>query len=420
MTDQRPAHSPIGASTCERWWNCPGSVALLATLPPSGDTQYSARGTVAHMLGENQLRIRTAKDAIDLKGGYVFPHTVNMVTLDDEVGRSYVEADFEIEVTEDDANAVQVYLDTIDEYLAVYGLNYFQDLRCEVKFDLTHLDPDAFGTCDAVIVVPFNRIIVIDYKHGQGHVVEVDMNKQFFYYALGAYYAIPADERDHLAYVEVCVVQPRARHELGGVRSVVYPIAELMQFEQGLRDAIKRVRTGDPALAVGSHCKFCNAKPVCPAFKANIQKVAQLEFDRVDAQPLDLPKPSSLSPERLSHIIANAELLKSWASECIALGHRIAEAGQAIPGYKLVEKKANRRWKCEKDVQDAFELEFGDTIFTKKLRSPAQLEKLLKKRKAELEPYWETPSGGKTLVAENDIRKGVLPDAVTDFDVITP
>lgn len=31
-TEQRPAHSPLGASSAERWMNCPGSVALLKDL----------------------------------------------------------------------------------------------------------------------------------------------------------------------------------------------------------------------------------------------------------------------------------------------------------------------------------------------------------------------------------------------------
>ena len=43
-------HSPLGASSAERWMNCPGSVALIQALKLEGtdDPEYRKMGTAAH------------------------------------------------------------------------------------------------------------------------------------------------------------------------------------------------------------------------------------------------------------------------------------------------------------------------------------------------------------------------------------
>ena len=45
-------HSKISASTCERWWNCPGSVREVAKCPPQPESVYAKEGTAAHKLAE--------------------------------------------------------------------------------------------------------------------------------------------------------------------------------------------------------------------------------------------------------------------------------------------------------------------------------------------------------------------------------
>ena len=56
-------HSLVGASSCERWWNCPGSNALIAKLPTPPNTKYAAEGTVAHALCEDVLKNKVCFDA---------------------------------------------------------------------------------------------------------------------------------------------------------------------------------------------------------------------------------------------------------------------------------------------------------------------------------------------------------------------
>ena len=51
-SEQRPIHSPLGASSAERWMNCPGSVRLPggAWMEPDEAPEYQTRGTSAHEL----------------------------------------------------------------------------------------------------------------------------------------------------------------------------------------------------------------------------------------------------------------------------------------------------------------------------------------------------------------------------------
>ena len=411
-TDNRPAHSPIGASTCERWWECPGSVALIATLPDSNTgTFYSAEGTVAHMLVERQSRHLMA-----LARG-----EVSTYDLLDELGRTYVEDDFEIEVKEEMLDAVEVYINCIQGYLDEYGLSWAHDVKVEVKFDLTHIDPDAFGTCDTYIMVPMNRLIIVDFKYGAGYAVEVYENKQFLYYGLGAYYDAPVSDRLEVCYLETVVVQPRARHSEGPIRRHVYGIEYLRTHELNLRNAVGRVRSMDPTRKAGPHCKFCPAKPVCNTFRDHVQGVASLDFAQIETAPVFLPEPVTLQPERLAQLMRNADIIRDWCSSILSYGHRLAETGVNIPGYKLVERKANRRWINEQTVIDNYTEEFGEKLYKRSLISPAGLEKLLKtKRKTEIESLYETPPAGKVLVPVEDSRPIVHSDAQSDFEAFIP
>ena len=48
------AHAKLSPSAASRWLNCPGSVALCATLPTPPSTYYADEGTAAHALAEDR------------------------------------------------------------------------------------------------------------------------------------------------------------------------------------------------------------------------------------------------------------------------------------------------------------------------------------------------------------------------------
>lgn len=394
MSDKE--HSPLGASSCERFWNCPGSMLLIQEHGFKSETTiYAAEGTVAHRLGENCLK--------------------HGIPLDGEIGKFYEEESYQIEITEEMVEAVSVYTDYIQE-LVEDGYR----ILIEHPIHLDYVDSDAWGTCDC-IAVKDDHIMVIDYKHGQGKHVEIENNKQLLYYALGAMYEIEKEHKREghtnrrIRNVTIVVIQPRKKHKDGPVRQSEISEADVAGFEQGLTDAIRRIRAKDIALSSGSHCFFCPAKVICPAYRAEIRNTADLDFaDIVDVE-IEPPRPESLTAEQIATVIKNAEKFDSWVRAVESYALQAAKRGVIIPGYKLVRKRANRRWKDEDAVARYGEMLYGQDIYNVKLKSPAQMEKLFGKRyKKELDEFTETPDGGETLTEDDDPREAIT--VKDDFD----
>jgi hypothetical protein len=83
----------------------------------------------------------------------------------------------------------------------------------------------------------------------------------------------------------------------------------------------------------------------------------------------------------------------------------------------LVEGRSLRRWSDEKlAAHRLLELARAEDIYTRKLISPAQAEKLLgKKDKAAIEDFIEKPRGSPTLARENDPRPSITA-TINDFE----
>jgi hypothetical protein len=115
-----PAHSPLGASSAERWMNCPGSVTLIETFKGTewhhdDDPDYRRDGTQAHALAA--LCLENGWDAWEAGGHDEFP-----------------------ELTADMMLAVQEYLDFVR---ALPG-----EREVEVKVHLPDFHSLFFGTLD--------------------------------------------------------------------------------------------------------------------------------------------------------------------------------------------------------------------------------------------------------------------------------
>lgn len=387
-------HSKIGASTCERWWNCPGSVALVATMPPQPQSPYAAEGTNAHALAEMCLKNRF--DATDF------------------IGHVIKEKDKEFEVSSDMAEAVQVYLDTIRHDMGVYGVHE-SDLKIEHKFHLTHVDKDAFGTNDANLPVFLTRLIVYDYKHGQGVAVDAEENKQGLYYALGA---VQGEEFDE---VEIVIVQPRAIHRDGPVRRWVISRADLASFEAELKEKVKATKGKDAPLCAGQWCKktFCPAMAKCPAIRGEVESAAMVAFSE-EAELNPLVSPDKLTPVMLRRILTAMPLIEDWLKAVWAYAESKANNGEKIDGFKLVRgREGNRKWKDEEKVAGMFPL-LGDQVFDKKLKSPSALEKVVGKSYRELIDNLTTRTEGKIILVPNDDpREEVSPNVVEVFSDVS-
>ncbi|MDQ3222324.1 MAG: DUF2800 domain-containing protein, partial [Gemmatimonadota bacterium] len=274
----------------------------------------------------------------------------------------------------------------------------------EHKFSLAALNPPGamYGTADFVAYNGgINELEVVDYKNGSGVVVEVNGNKQLRYYALGA--ALTLTEGRRIERVKITVIQPRAGHPDGVIRSETIDYLELIGFANELMEAAKATLDPNAPLHAGAHCRFCPASATCPEQREQVQAMAQVAFE---AMPLDVPPaPESLPPDVFADILHKLPILEDWAKAMRAHALRELEAGNEVPGFKLVAKRATRKWVSERQTEE-YLLEHSlapEEIFDRKLKSVAQIEKVVGKKSLPTDLY-ESKSSGSTLAPAADKR----------------
>jgi Protein of unknown function (DUF2800) len=383
------AHSKLGASSSDRWMNCPGSVRLSDGIPNEGSF-YARQGTAAHALGE--MCLRAGKDASDYLGQML------------PVGGDQFEVDLDM------VEAVQTYLD-----LARDIVKSGDEVEYEARFDLSHLYPGMFGTADlSVYKEKQQRLVIVDYKHGQGVAVEVKDNPQLKYYALGS--AMRSHNRP-LKEIEVIVVQPRCPHADGPVRRWTYSAMELLDWSADLVEAAERTANPDAPLNPGEWCKFCPAAAVCPALRDHALKSAMADF--APTGEVVLSEPDTFNADTLAKVLHEVDVIEDWCRRVREHAHHEAEAGRIPPGFKLVPKRAVRRWKDEQQAT-AFLMAMGLTdeqLFKPKtLKSPAQVETAIgKKNKSIISAHVEAISSGTVLAPLSDPRPAARPEAQSEF-----
>lgn len=378
-------HATLGASSAYRWMACAGSVKLSANIPRK-DTDYSREGTAAHALAE-------------------IAYNAN---LDPS---NWVDETVEgVRVSADMADAVRVYVTFLRE-LVTAGY----ELMLEHRFDLSKINPPApmFGTSDCIAYHPGERkLIVADYKHGAGVPVDVDDNPQLKYYGLGALLQMPKTSR--VDSVQLVIVQPRAIHRDGPVRSWECTPEHLFDFSADLLDGAHRTMQADAPLVPGKHCRFCPAQPMCPELHKETQLIAADEFA---GRPLMDPR--LLTPEQLGQVLERADIVEDWLRAVRQYVHSQLESGQAVPGWKLVPKRASRVWNSESEVLlwakgAGFE---PDELYDMKLKSPAAFEKVVGKKNLPAELY-SSVSSGYTLAPASDPRPAVTNVAADEFSAL--
>lgn len=374
-------HSKIGASGMHRWAECPGSVRLSAgiTAPSSF---YAAEGTVAHDLAEACL---TSK-----------------VPADTYLGTKRMHDGHEIEITEEMCDAVDDYCRIIRGVMVEGDVLYV-----EHKFDLSAIHKGLFGTADAVVWSPTTRILhVFDFKYGAGVMVDVVDNPQLKYYGLGAMLTLklPATA------VKLHIIQPRVGdpHRFDTIDAI-----DMLDFKVDLIQFAKATEDPDAALKSGEHCKFCPAAGVCPLLHKQALAAAQTVFSPAAAY----------DPEKLAEALRLAPTLKAWASSVTEFAYAEAEQGRCPPGYKLVAKRANRKWRDEPAAIQALRkagLGEPELYGEPSLKSPAAIEKQLGKKEfaTVAGELVVSESSGHTLAPLDDKRPPVKPTAQEAFTPI--
>ena len=289
----------------------------------------------------------------------------------------------------------------------------------EQRFDLGANFAPMFGTADAVVYKPASKSLhVLDLKYGRGVAVEArtgegfgGVNRQALYYGLGAILSLPRDMP--VTSVEVVIVQPRAPHPDGPIRRATVDAYDMLEWRAELLLAAERTLEPDAPLKSGGWCKFCAASGFCPRLREDAIEAAQMQFSS---------DPSELTPDEIARILSAAEDVENWIKAVRSYAYDALSRGDAIPGWKLVPKRATRKWASDdEDTADALRL-LGlgdDELYKRTLVTPAQAEKLLPKEDREaLASLTVKESSGSTMAREDDVRPRAAGrrNAQDDFD----
>lgn len=127
--------------------------------------------------------------------------------------------------------------------------------------------------------------------------------------------------------------------------------------------------------------------------------------------------PLHLSDQQLAEILDNADVIETWLKAVRGLAYQRVEQGHDVPGWKLVPKRAIRKWKDERIVKQRLASEGLDGFMTEGLVTPAQAEKLAKKQGIQLDLFdlIDAESSGMNLARETNSRDAATRTAVAEF-----
>ena len=372
-------HAILSASASHRWLNCNPSARLEQEFADR-ETDAAAEGTAAHALCEHKLRralkMRSKKP--------ISPYDCDEM---DAYTDAYVEF-----VMEALAEAKQECKDPL--------------VLIEQKLDFSCYVPDGYGTGDCLIVAD-KLLHIIDFKYGQGVLVDAEQNPQMMLYALGALRLF--DSLYDITEVSMSIFQPRREN----VSTWTISVDDLLDWaENTLKPKAELAFKGEGEYTPGSWCQFCKAAVKCRARAEAKLQLARYEF----------AMPPLLSDEEIEDILLKLDDLTKWANEITAYAQDAAvNHGKVWRGFKLVESRTNRRYTDEEAVAQAANAAGYHDIYKKSLIPITEMERLMgKKTFAEiLGALVEKPKGKPTLVPASDKRPAIVSTGAeqdfTDF-----
>lgn len=225
--------------------------------------------------------------------------------------------------------------------------------------------PDGFGTGDCIIAAD-KLLHIIDFKYGQGVLVNAEENPQMMLYALGALRLF--DSLYDIETVSMSIFQPRREN----VSTWSISVKALNEWaENTLIPKALLAFSGEGEYHPGAWCQFCKAAVKCRARAEEKLQLAKYEF----------AQPPLLTDAEIGDILGRLDDLTKWANEIMAYAQDAAvNHGKQWHGYKLVESRTNRRYTDEDAVIKAAKAAGYHDIFKHSLIPITEMEKLMAKR----------------------------------------
>lgn len=289
---------PLWPSSANKWMTCSGQprIAAIANGFPKDDTVYSGEGKLAHEW--LSCRLKYKRPVID---------------------------DF-ADLPNDQVKILDETVDQIKLYAEVGGFEIHSEEHFTLDFD-TH----TMNLYVDIVLVNDDRLIVLDYKHGEGVAVNPQDNPQLMLYLWAATVDYP-DRR-----MEVGIIQPRGQGDEW--EQVEVRQEDLDVFADDVWIAVNEAYAEDVRYVKGHHCQFCPGvkNPICPAqLHAAIDAVCENDEDG----------DGTTSWWLLDHL----DGLKKVVKGVDAAADVWLKQGKRIPGWVLEEKDGRRTWHEPEEV----------------------------------------------------------------------
>ena len=397
-------HAILSPSAAHRWLHCTPAPRVEAEFPET-TSEYAEEGRLAHSVCELAAKKKFT--------------VMNNRTYNSRLKKLKADPKWDDEML----STAATYVEHLTEHAMRF--EHAPYVALEVQVDITDYAPEAFGTCDCVMIGG-DELIITDYKHGKGVPVSAQDNPQMLLYALGALKLYRPIYGDMIRRVSTYIDQPR----LGSYDGASMTVEELLAWGESIKPKAAAAFMGTGEFAPGEWCRFCRAKAKCRA-RAN-QNTALEDFK--DCIPLgrSIPmqaeydatgfKPSNcLTDEEIGALLVRAEGLVAWYNDLKEYALAACLNGKTIPGWKAVEGRSTRAWTDQDAALEA--LMAGGVeeaiIYDRIPKTLAQLEKVIgKQRFGELVGGMITKSPGKPALAAESDKRPAYNGAAADFSEV--
>jgi hypothetical protein len=253
----------------------------------------------------------------------------------------------------------------------------------------------------------YDILELIDYKDGMG-VVSAEGNLQLEQYAYGvlAGFKLPVNGAYPFKTIRMTIIQPKLA--LRGMPAITSHDVSASKLLADMGTIVAQAAATDapdaPLVPGDSQCKFCRAKGSCSALANNVMKEVGIMFQPVVTQSLDVAQqsadkdPSTMDDAQIAQIMEAAPLMRQLLEGVEAEALRRMQAGQTIPGLKLVNGRGSRAWALPEAEMAEKLVKMGipkGAVYETKLVSPAKAEKLT----------WEKRDGTKVQLTERQLKR---------------
>ena len=357
-------HATLSPSSGTRWFNCPGSINLIGGRT-SKSGPAALLGTEAHEYASEILLEK--QDLADIP--------------DDNM-----------------REAVTKYVEFVGNLEEGYESEF--DYMVEELVDLRHLGGDCWGTLDYASWYVGQDLYIVDYKHG---IVPVEPDThQLKIYALGVLEKVGYDFR----HIYCVIVQPRAAHTLGPIRSKRYTPVNFKAFRSTLKAAIKETKNEHATRESGEWCQYCPAIGYCPEISTVAQDIAKVEFaDCSPGELVGLPDERSVTDNELAVILRHDKAFRAWLDACGSEAVERLEKGNTIGGLKLVRSSGRATWRAPDKLPKKFTTKKPITITEARAKFGSEVEQHITRPPGSIRAVDEADGRPEYIAAQVEFKK---------------